>query len=1202
MTVHISARVAWHMDGWNGRVCQFPAANTFCVGERSYPGDHVKVERNLGWEQKNAGRPCATLDDIPPCVYSINAFSGDAITAFSDPPSWYPAQKRVTWQLPPSTVCIWPFEEMYRDEVNLRGGGAAYDQDKRRAFAEDYFSRIQAGRSLVFYYANYSNPFSEDDDQKYVLIGISRVKRLGPLRFYEDMTDEDRAKYSGGLIWAMDLTSEYPNEGLRLPYHRYQADPEALERFLIVPPNPRNFKYATRQFSDDDALELVERLIELVGALIDMGDTSENWTIRAEWLHSVVGELWRERGLFPGMPAILKQLGVATAIGMYKRAVETGTDKAVKDQLFALITGAADAVPGLTLTDDEIRAIRRKWTVLGADEQRLLRDVLARFELTAEQVERILATTRANHGISESLAEICVNPYVLSEQFVGDGPDDTISFARVDHGMFPSPELGGAAEVARDDWRRLRALCVEQLHRERADVFVPASAIIHDVNHRLSFDPEWKRHQFTEAYLEADRAEMEGALVLRSEKGALWLYLRSVHEDERFVEDVLRKLAARKAIALKVPMTCANWSESLRDASSPLATRAPDDYRVAIDGQAAVCAEIFSRPLCVLSGEAGTGKTTVVKSIIEAIEKTEGAGASFQLLAPTGKAAERLRERTGRRGETATIHSFLAKRRWLNDNMTFKRSGGDREDGVATYVVDEASMLSLETSAALFRSINWSSVKRLILVGDANQLPPIGRGRVFADVIDHLRRDGAVGELMVNMRQMENRVQERGTAILELADAFVRCEPSATTFEAEREAKAEDILQRVQAGGEVDRDLRVLYWRGGDDLREQLISRFTADVAELTTATLDPTKPWEFFRAAFDGNSRPDTFQVLTPYRGDEAGTESLNAALQQLVQGRPPALLKELDGIALGDKVIQVRNRPPSKPIWAYCWSKRVAERVEVYNGELGFVSPHPFDKDKIGWRGYRPKKFQVKFASKPDYSVGYGSGLGAKPGGGWMPQEPVEENLELAYAISIHKAQGSEFERTYLIVPKHKQALLSRELFYTGLTRAGQHCTLLLEDDITPLVSMRRLEKSRLFRINASLFAFQPVHQELRKLGDWYEEGKIHSTLTQYMVRSKSEVIIANLLADRDISFRYEAPLFAPDGTFYLPDFTITWQGEQWYWEHLGRLDDEGYRHHWETKKSWYEQFFPGHLVVTHEGGDLSTEAVTVIEQNFA
>ena len=94
---------------------------------------------------------------------------------------------------------------------------------------------------------------------------------------------------------------------------------------------------------------------------------------------------------------------------------------------------------------------------------------------------------------------------------------------------------------------------------------------------------------------------------------------------------------------------------------------------------------------------------------------------------------------------------------------------------------------------------------------------------------------------------------------------------------------------------------------------------------------------------------------------------------------------------------------------------------------------------------------------------------------------------------------------------------------------------------------------------------------------MNEWYEEGKIHRTLAEYMVRSKSEVIIANILFDRGIPFTYEKPLFASDGTFLLPDFTIAWNGEEYYLEHLGMLDKTDYRNHWEQKQKWYKKHFP-------------------------
>lgn len=415
MTVHLSARVAWHMDGWNGHVCVEPASNTYCVGAHSFPGDAIREHRDLPWEAQHAGKHCAGLNDIPPCVYSINVFGDRPVTGFSDPPSWYPAEQRLTWQMPASTVCIWPFEEMYRDEVRATGGSRPYDYDKRREHAEDYLGRIEPDASLVFYYANYSNPYSEEDAPRYVIVGASRVKQLSKMRNYEGMNPEDRQNYGGGFVWAVDLTSHYPDEGRRLPYHAYADRPEDAARFLALPPNPRNFKYATRQFADDEALEIIERLIESVHQLQLMGDRSEDWGRRLDWLHSQVGRLWRARGLYPGMAAILDHLGAPAAIPWFKEQAEKGAHHDAKEAVFRF----------LKLLDQSQRTV--------------IADVLVRIDLPVEQLTKILGADPESFGITAAAADICENPYVLAEQFVGDNADDVISFSKIDRGMLPSP-------------------------------------------------------------------------------------------------------------------------------------------------------------------------------------------------------------------------------------------------------------------------------------------------------------------------------------------------------------------------------------------------------------------------------------------------------------------------------------------------------------------------------------------------------------------------------------------------------------------------------------------------------------------------------------------------------------------------------------------------------------------------------------------
>ena len=250
MATHLSARLAWHMDGWNGHICRNPGGNHHCIGPHSYPGTEIKDNRNLAWETSVAGKPCSGLDGIPPCIYSVNAFGGDTLTAAHEPPKFFTSGSRTTWQLPPATVGVWPYEEMYRDEAKTDG---KVDQMKRLELAKKFFSAVENGKSLVFYYANYSNPLSTEDRKCYVVVGMARIKKLGDLQFYEGTDAETKRRYAGGFIWQRNVETHYPDQGLRLPYHRYRDRPDVLERMALVPENPRCFKYASRHVSDDDA-------------------------------------------------------------------------------------------------------------------------------------------------------------------------------------------------------------------------------------------------------------------------------------------------------------------------------------------------------------------------------------------------------------------------------------------------------------------------------------------------------------------------------------------------------------------------------------------------------------------------------------------------------------------------------------------------------------------------------------------------------------------------------------------------------------------------------------------------------------------------------------------------------------------------------------------------------------------------------------
>ena len=234
----------------------------------------------------------------------------------------------------------------------------------------------------------------------------------------------------------------------------------------------------------------------------------------------------------------------------------------------------------------------------------------------------------------------------------------------------------------------------------------------------------------------------------------------------------------------------------------------------------------------------------------------------------------------------------------------------------------------------------------------------------------------------------------------------------------------------------------------------------------------------------------------------------------------------------------------------------------------------------------GGNQKDLCGKFHNKSHLKINYFGNSDNKP----------QNNLELGYAISVHKSQGSEFDRVYFVLPKVSPNRQMMELLYTGLTRASTHCTVFIQDNVETLLSHMRPERSALTTINTSLFSFRAVPVELLRRDSWYEEGKVHKALTGDMVRSKSEVIIANMLHQKDIPFEYERPLYADDSTMYLPDFTINWKGETYYWEHLGMLDDENYAQKWNKKEQWYKDYgFHQQLIVSKdEQGNLDSQEI--------
>lgn len=297
-----------------------------------------------------------------------------------------------------------------------------------------FLRRLKTTRVLFSTIPTTLIPFSEEESQRYVLVGVSRIKKVGDRLNYEEANDYIRERYAGGMIWARNVSSHYPDEGLRLPYHRYRDDPEALSRFIVFPENSRTCKYGARHLSNDDAIGLLEQFLSAIHELRAIGDTSEDWDERERWVLGCIADLWSKRGLYPGLLNVMRFLAAQHAISGARRLIEKGDSKAAHRLFFEAVEDRKE-VPELDLTGKALQRLSRQWQLKPDDARTLLRDVLPRFDLEVAQIERIVSedpATRAAHSLPADAAAPLENPYCLCEGYVGDSPDDIIPWGLID--------------------------------------------------------------------------------------------------------------------------------------------------------------------------------------------------------------------------------------------------------------------------------------------------------------------------------------------------------------------------------------------------------------------------------------------------------------------------------------------------------------------------------------------------------------------------------------------------------------------------------------------------------------------------------------------------------------------------------------------------------------------------------------------------
>lgn len=370
----------------------------------------------------------------------------------------------------------------------------------------------------------------------------------------------------------------------------------------------------------------------------------------------------------------------------------------------------------------------------------------------------------------------------------------------------------------------------------------------------------------------------------------------------------------------------------------------------------------------VITGGPGTGKTTTIDSIIHYFDLE---GLDFLLAAPTGRAAKRMSETTGY--EARTIHRMLEL--GGEESVGFGRDESNPLEADAI-IIDEMSMVDLPLMNSLLKAVIPGT--RLILVGDVNQLPSVGPGRVLKDIIT----SGQV-------------------PVVELTEIF-------------RQAKESDIIvnaHRINRGEEVTLD--------NQSMDFFFLKRYDADQIINVTLQLVLQKMPKFVEAS------PMDIQVLTPMRRGLLGVERLNTVLQHYLnppdaskaeKERPNGIFRE------GDKVMQTKNN------YQLQWEVRsrygipIEKGMGVFNGDMGIIRII----DSFA------QSLTVEFEEGRMVEYPFGS---------------IDE-LELAYAITIHKSQGSEYPAVVIPLLSGPRPLMNRNLLYTAVTRARK-CVTLVGDD---------------------------------------------------------------------------------------------------------------------------------------------------------
>ncbi|MGF6858471.1 AAA family ATPase [Paraburkholderia sp. CI3] len=1234
---NLSIRVPWHDDAWNGNVCRDPLGNSSCIAVKV-----VADGRKDAFEAQAAGESFNSLapDTLPPCLRSSGSFLSphahvfESVMSYSrwsqdhkhikprsiHVPAWGALTIPYRWMLKESGFSL--AEELGLDCSREQEPGkpdwlenTSWIQglDNQTAMLEAFANPLVENESLVLFYAT-RTPLS--DSERRVLLGAALLSKKHQLQEYS---------YAGAgpdalrtMVWERPVQHTlrqgrdgHFSGGFVMPYHallRHCADHPEIDPADFVAYAPDDvriqFSYGSEHVTHGAA---AAALMSARHALERIADLLEGpWETYIEWIDARLSELWKMNGPAPGLGPVLSAFhngfsGTLFAIALSDELPVNADPWPAIDEIFSGSRQAPAGSPAVT------GMLRKRWTHEKSKHFRLdLLKLLSRFELTREQAKRAL---------EKDAEEIVHNPYLLFERDRTEG--DPIAYATIDRGLLPGKEVAAAHPLPAccnpdlgeyDNEHRLRAACVELLETStaRGHTLLPASELAHyadelDVVQPVPLDAET---------IEICSGSFEPVVKVSGQgKNA------SVQLERYVATGALLSTAVRERLQNKPQTIEVDWRGLVDKTFGAAAPDNVDEHQARTE-KALALERIAANRLSVLIGPAGTGKTTVLKFLLS---RADIVGSRVQLLAPTGKARVRLGKETQQLGTVQTVAQFLLESRYDADTGRYFINKDAPKVTATTCVVDESSMLTEDMLAAIVDALPGNC--RLILVGDPYQLPPIGAGCPFVDIIEFLRRSG-YGEAVAEL-QTPRRTRQDGTNVPVLSRSDVQL---AAIFSGRNLPPGEDEIVSGVLEGKDDEHVRFRRFEGMSELPELIESVLTEDLqcsrANLTAAlelSMGATRDQKGYLNFDAGCSKGVAgWQILSVNRNGPGGALFLNRRIKEglragrlsdTLNSRKTPYFKEWwrypkpggsEQIVYGDKVICVRNH--RRKSYVYGGSTNASAEL-LANGEIGLVT------GQRSW-GKRASRFiHVEFEDRGDRNFSFS---------GRDFSEDGQPKLELAYAITVHKAQGSEFDTVILVLPAHSR-LVSREMLYTALTRQSKRIWILHQGPFENFLALRHhvfSDISGRFTNLLSAFDFRAatppanVPPGLKSAQRRFLTDKlIHRTLRGDMVSAKNEVVIANILHgfEKDGLLRYEVEPMLPfsEGRGRWADFRIESQGDIWYWEHCGLLSDDNYRKRWQRKLalyaangfSEYSETNPGgRLIVTRDGPEEGLDSVHI------